>query len=284
MAWFEYIPGYRLMSSITTGLKEGFDIGAQWVRDAWRDYTGQTAIDMQNEANLNMAKYQSQMEEELYNKYRSPAALMRQYAAAGLNPNLIYGSASAGISGAPSFNAPHVERNMSGSEKVNTALTALSQVLGLKQAMYNTEVARESSEQSAIKTLSDRVGLAEKEGNLRLKNTLYGGPVFDDLYVRRRKGADPFIGVNSVTNNYMANYIKAYRSNQLNSLYRDQFSNIADYGISATDRGLKLDSYFGTPSIRTRNATNSLKYRLQSELGNMGTYGKLIISLFDLLK
>lgn len=259
------------------------DIG-NWLKDRWNDFTGVTAVREQNQGNLDMAKYQKEVEEELYNKYRSPEAIMQQYEKAGLNPNLIYGSASAGISSSPHFNAPHVERNMSGQEKINTVLSALSQVLGIKQAMYQTEVAREASEQSAIKTLSDRVGLAEREGNLRLQNTFFGVPLFDDQYVRRRKGLDPNIGVSSTSGNYMSNYIKAYRSNQLNSLYRSQFQNVADFGLSATGDGLKIDSYFGQPYMRTRNATSYLQYSLKNEIGNMGQYGKLLISLLDLLK
>lgn len=263
---------------------EWYEKLGNFLGNLWNDFTGVSAVREQNQANLKLAEYQKEVEEELYNKYRSPQAIMDQYIAAGLNPNLIYGSASAGISSSPHYNAPHIERNMSGQEKVNTALSALSQVLGLKQAMYQTEVAREASEQSAIKTLSDRVGLAKEEGDLRLQNSFFGVPLYDDQYVRRRKGLNPNIGVASASGGFMGNYIKAYRTNQLNSLYRSQFQNVADYGISATGDGLKIDSYFGQPYMRTRNATNYLKYSLQNEIGNMGQYGKLLISLLDLLK
>lgn len=252
---------------------EGINNLGDWLSNKWDDYTG-----------LNLAKYQQQMQEELYEKYQSPSALMRQYQEAGLNPNLVYGSASAGIGHAPSFDTSNVMR---GSEKLNSVLSVLSGVLGLKQAFYQTDAAREAAEQSAVKTLTDRVNLLEKQGDLRLKNSLYGYTLYDDLYGRKykdKRGNELFVSPGTATSPFLTQYSSAYRSNLLNSAYRSMLSNVADYGVNATLQGLKIDNYFGTPSIRSRNAMNSLKYRLSSEIGNMDIYGKLFISLLDLLK
>lgn len=268
LGWTKAFSGESL-----SGLGNALGKAGDWLSDKWDDFTG-----------LNLAKYQQQMQEEMYEKYQSPAALMRQYKEAGLNPNLIYGSASAGIGHAPSFDTSNVMR---GSEKVNTVLSMFSQVLGLKQAVYQVDASREAAEQSAVKTLSDRVNLLEKQGDLRLKNALYGHTIYDDLYARKykdKRGNEFFVGPGTATSPFLTQYSQAYRSNLLNSAYRSMLSNVADYGINATMQGLKTDNYFGTPSIRSRNAMNSLKYRLSSEIGNLGTYGKLFISLLDLLK
>ena len=94
-----------LGTKIGAGVNQAFD----WLGDRWRDFTGVTAIDKQNAANMELAKYQFKMQEDMYNKYSSPSALMRQFKEAGLNPNLVYGSASSGQSNVPSFSAPHIE-------------------------------------------------------------------------------------------------------------------------------------------------------------------------------
>lgn len=277
MSWLQNIPGFGAISKIGSYIKTGLDKGAQWVRDAWRDYTGQTAIDMQNEANLNMAKYQTQMEEELYNKYRSPAALMRQYAAAGLNPNLIYGSASAGISGAPSFNAPHVERNLSGQEKVNTALSALSQVLGIKQAIYQTDVAREAAQQAAIRTADDSVKYRSNAMDYVFKSDLYGAEInnFSDEHpIFFTQAGDTY-----------SRYLGEYRASKFNEWMRKGLENQYDFGGSSDIFGnLQLHDMKTVPYFDTRNRMARLRYSLLDEIGNTGTYGKLVISLLDLLK
>lgn len=55
-----------------------------------------------------MAQYNTKLNEDVYNKYQSPSALMRQYKEAGLNPNLIYQQAS---SGAGNLSAGQVSTN-----------------------------------------------------------------------------------------------------------------------------------------------------------------------------
>lgn len=254
-----------------------------WLGERWRDYTGQTQVQEQNAANLALANYQSQMQEEYYKKYSSPQALMQQYKDAGLNPNLVYGSASAGQGNVPGFNAPNVERMLSGSDKVNKALSLLSGVSGVVTSIYNAAAAREAAEQSGVKTLRDIVGLAKDEGDLRLQNTLYGSPLYDNMFVRKFGKAMPYIGTGS--GGYLSQYSKNWRDSQINNFIKSGLLNAADFGVYAGSGNgkLQMTDVFGTPYYRVRNAQNALRFRLSKQLGNQGVYGKLAISLLDTL-
>lgn len=60
-------------------------------------YTGRELTGAEREANqfsASQAELQRQFQEDMYLKYQSPGAMMRQYAEAGLNPALMYGGAS----------------------------------------------------------------------------------------------------------------------------------------------------------------------------------------------
>lgn len=256
-----------------------------WLGERWRDYTGQSAIDQQNAAQLNLAKYQTQAQEEFYNKYSSPEALMRQYKEAGLNPNLVYGSASAGQGNVPSFSAPQIQRNISGADKVNKALSLLSAISGVTTGIYQAAAAREAAEQSSIKTISDALSLRNQHRNFWLDNSLFQTYSFYDPKAKRKQNyweflSDPNIDYFIQKDSTQARYLRAYRQNQFNKLAAPVLSNVADYGVNIGHEGIwKLDNYFGQPYYRTRNAQNALRYRLNRELGNMGTYGKLAVSL-----
>lgn len=66
-------------------------------------YTGSQLTGAEREANrfsANQAQLEREWQEKMYNQYESPAAMMRQYAEAGLNPALMYGGAG---SPSPSF-------------------------------------------------------------------------------------------------------------------------------------------------------------------------------------
>lgn len=284
--WNTYIIPQRTKENPAPG---GFTlIPGEKIDKLWDEYTGKAAIDQQNQWQLQLAKYQSQAQEDFYNKYSSPAALMRQYQEAGLNPNLAYGNAAAGQGNVPSFQAPTVNRQLSGSDKVNKALSLLSTVLGVKQMIYQTDAAREAAEQSSIKTLFDQVSLMRARGDLRLQNTLYGNPVYDGMYIRHRKdryGNQDFVNPGRISSDFWSKYSRAYRSQIMNSAMRPALQNAADYGQFLDYLGNPImDTYFGVPYMRSRNAISALNYRLTNELGNAGTYGKLALSFFGLLK
>ena len=245
-----------------SGFKDG-------VSSLWKDYTGQTAIDKQNAANMEMAKYQAQMQEDFYNKYSSPEALMRQYQAAGLNPNLVYGSASAGQGNVPGFNAPNIERNMSGSDKMNKALSMLNGLFGLQQAKYQTDAAREIADQQSIKSLNDLVNLRRNRMDTELFGETIGwnGGSFVSRYKR---------GVLGRRENYVygrlgdslpmfEKYAGAMRTIKLNEALRAFGSNLYDYGSARDEFGALKNLEGLSPYYWTRNKQAYFNYDWDSE-------------------
>lgn len=243
----------------------------------------------QNKANLALAKYQAQANEEFYNKYSSPQALMRQFSEAGLNPNLVYGSAGSGQGNVPSFTSPSVERYMSGSEKLSTALSSIAQVAGVATNVYQAAASKEAAEQSSIKTLQDVLNLTRDKGDMRLRNTLFDFPLYDPDYLSRfgKNRTNKIWNQLTLGRNFspfLTEYSKMYRSSELNKLSVPLLENAANYGLYYNGNGgLNYSTYFGIPAMKTRNGLNSLRYRLTNELGNMGNYGKLIIGLVNAL-
>ena len=256
--------------------------------DRWKDFTGQTAIDKQNQGQLRLAKYQTAANEEFYNKYSSPEAMMRQYEEAGLNRNLVYGSAASGQGNVPSFNAPQLQRDLSGSDKVNKVLSLLNSASGVMTGVYQAIAARESAEQSGIKTLNDIVNLSKNRGDLRLQNTLFGMPLYDNFYTskfgsKRTDNLDFGSFIGRADSDFMNSYSAQYRESILNKLARSRLENQADFGWSLDSRGtIDGSTPFGTPYIFGRNALQGLNYQLKDELGNSGTYGKLLLQLLGL--
>lgn len=255
------------------------------VNKLWNDYTGQSAVDAQNAAQMQLAQYQMQMQDEFYNKYSSPEALMRQYKEAGLNPNLVYGSAGAGQGNVPSFSAPQIQRNVTGADKVNKALSLISAITGITTGIYQAAAAREAAEQSSIKTISDSLSLRSQHRDFWKVGSLFSTPMFYDLKASRKRNyweflADPNFDYYLSKDSVGSRYLRAYRQAEFNKLAAPALSTVADYGINIGHEGKWLnDTYFGSPAVRTRNAQQLLRYELQKSLGNMGTYGKLAVSL-----
>ena len=255
-----------------------------FIKGAWKDYTGQSAVEQQNAANLNLAKYQSQMQEEFYNKYSSPEALMRQYKQAGLNPNLVYGSASAGQGNVPGFSAPQVERNMSGADKINKALSSLSAGLGLVQNVYQAAAAREAAQQASIKTANDIVNYRSNYRDNIFQNDLMGihvrVPKFS-IFTKGQNLSTPWTH-GSLYNQYQA----IAREAQFNKMAREYLSNHFDFGFGYDSNGNQVKADYMnqglSPYMFTRNRQAQLKYDLMNELGNTGTYGKLLLSALGL--
>lgn len=92
----------KTLKKVTNAVLPGaWDVGeklADGLKGAWDDYTGKTAVEKQNEYNMEMWKLQ--------NEYNTPANQMKRYLEAGLNPNLIYSQGNAGnASSAPEMTA-----------------------------------------------------------------------------------------------------------------------------------------------------------------------------------
>lgn len=264
------------------------------IRSWWEDFTGQTAIKLQNQANLDLAKYQSQVNENFYNKYSSPEAMMRQYKEAGLNPNLVYGSAGAGQSNVPSFQAPTYHASLSGSQKFERMLSTVSGLMGLVQGVYQTQAAKEAAQQSAIKTAGDVFDVQNKKINhdvnlwtMGLSDAYFPYYLGKSNRYNEKKGffSNPnydFL-LQSSKDTPLASYFHAVRSNAINKLLVPGLSNAADYGLYYDDHfgHLQKTNIFGTPNLYIRNQSNALKYQLMHELGNKGVYGKLAVSLLN---
>ena len=77
-----------------------FSRSREWYRNTLgnviKKYTGSGLTSAEQEANqftAAQAEQARQFQEDMYVKYQSPQAMMRQYADAGLNPALMYGGA-----------------------------------------------------------------------------------------------------------------------------------------------------------------------------------------------
>lgn len=121
-----------------------------------------SAVKKQNAANLKLAEYQYSKDLEMWkmqNEYNSPASQMQRYSAAGLNPNLIYGTgtASAGnASASPKFDAPRVERTQMPDLSVNPFdIISQYQNIALQSAQIDNVKAQTASTQQ--KTLNDTI-------------------------------------------------------------------------------------------------------------------------------
>lgn len=267
-----------LGTKIGAGINQAFD----WLGDRWRDFTGQTAIDKQNASNMEMARYQNRMQEEMYNKYSSPSALMRQFREAGLNPNLVYGSAASGQSNVPSFSAPHIERNMSGSDKLNKALSVMSAVQGIMQGQYQTVAAREAAEQSALKTFNDRTIALRNRLDYDTESEIRGyapslgySPLFSRSSQGRLRGQ--VTGqLGDIEDTSFGYYTRAAREAAINKFALPGLERLYDYGISDDGYGNKyqLPKYF-VPLRNTQLKRADLEYQLSDELKRLGVYGRL---------
>lgn len=252
------------------------------ISNIWNDLTGQTAIDKQNAANMEMARYQQQMQEQMYEKYSSPAALMRQFREAGLNPNLVYGSASSGQSNVPSFSAPHIERNMSGSDKLNKALSVMSAVQGIMQGQYQTVAAREAAEQSALKTFNDRTIALRNRLDYDTESEIRGYAPdlgYIPFFSRSSQGRLPHNATASLGNmddTAFGFYTRAARESAINKFALPGLERLYDYGITDDGYGNQkvLPEYF-VPLRNTQLNRANLEYQLSDELKRLGVYGRL---------
>lgn len=89
-----------------------------------------------------MAVFNTQLSEDMYNKYESPIAQMRQYKEAGLNPNLVYSQHTGGpTAGTAEFDGstmlPHEDRAIAG---ISNAINTYQQIVGKQVANTNAAI------------------------------------------------------------------------------------------------------------------------------------------------
>lgn len=99
-----------------------------------------------------LAIFNTQLSEDMYNKYESPAAQMRQYQEAGLNPNLIYGQQLNGPSaGSAEFDGssmlPDEGRAVAG---LANAITTYQDIRSRQIANSNAQIAGELQGQKVL--------------------------------------------------------------------------------------------------------------------------------------
>lgn len=232
------LDGYTTAGQFLKGKWNQF---SNWLGDRWNDITGQTAIQKEFENNMDLAKYQNQMEEEMYNKYSSPEAIVNQLKAANLNPNLAYGSATSGQGNVPSFSSPAAAHQLSYTDKLNKALSIISSVQGVKNLIYQTVANREAAEQSAIRTANMFTTLRQN----RMKTDLLGEQIgyngggvsafFRNSSLGRRKSSvtaqlgEPLGG--------LIEYAGALRSEVLNRSYNQLMNNYWMHGSGYSKNG-----------------------------------------------
>lgn len=115
-------PGGMTALAAVLGGKEGR-------RSMLARYTGAELTGAEREANrfsANQAAIERDWQEKMYNQYESPAAMMRQYQEAGLNPALMYGGA-----GSPS---PSFSGGSPGSVSPSGMLDPISAILDLARS------------------------------------------------------------------------------------------------------------------------------------------------------
>lgn len=117
------------------------------------------AVREQNKGNMELAKYQYDLNMEQWNReneYNSPASQMARYKAAGLNPNLIYGqqntSAASPQYQAPSLNAVSRAKYIHSGiqEAINTSMAGLSLMADLKQKRAQTALLEQQTNAAEV--------------------------------------------------------------------------------------------------------------------------------------
>ena len=210
------------------------------VSNIWDSLTGQTQIRQQNEANKELAQYQAQMNEEFYNKYSSPEAIMRQYQEAGLNPDLMYSSAGSGQGNVPSYQAPTVQRSMSKFEQFQKGLSILSGVMNIQNLMYNTMASREIAEQNGVKTLGLVEDVISKRRNNGVENSIVGWHPswnFDNLFSRSALGRRRGSVTASLGTDMLERYSDVMRQDRFNKAFKSLGYNMFEFGNYITPYG-----------------------------------------------
>lgn len=144
--------------------------------------TSSNAVREQNEANMALAQFAYEKNREQWeaeNAYNTPTAQMQRLRAAGLNPNLVYGSGAAQSVSAksPQYQAPHLERWQGSDFGVTNAIgNAMQAAQGFYQAR-NLELQREyqlqKNEQARLDTIKQRAETVDYLSTFRRYNREY---------------------------------------------------------------------------------------------------------------
>lgn len=123
-------------------------------------FTSKSNTDSTIAANKELANYQYSKDLDLWNKaneYNTPQAQMQRLSAAGLNPNLVYGSGVTGnVAGQlPKYNAPTVEYKYS--SPASHAPAMLQQYLSLQTQKAQLDNLKAQTESVHMRTANDAI-------------------------------------------------------------------------------------------------------------------------------
>jgi len=172
--------------------------------------------EQQNQFNLDMWKMQ--------NEYNSPAAQMKRFQEAGLNPNLIYGQGNAGnASSAPEMvtpNAPEFSRGM-------RELAQAFNIEGLRTAIANRKKAQADASiaQTAARDAADEYAgksaigndffFDDRTGRISVLPSLKAGA--NGIYTHNVQNAAAYYMYRTLSDNYRTNSLLVPRANLIGS-------------------------------------------------------------------
>lgn len=148
------------ISAASAGVGAAINAGAKWGSSTYMRVAKE------------MANYNTQMNEATYNKYQSPAAMMRQYREAGLNPALMYNQATGNVGNISAGQVSTDANDYAGDRtRFGDAITALG---GAVDA-YQNVIAKNASvknEQASTEALAQDAALTKVRADQeQIKNT-----------------------------------------------------------------------------------------------------------------
>lgn len=142
------------------------------------------SVNKSNDANMKLAQYQYEQNLAQWNReneYNSPKQQMARLAAAGLNPNLIYGNGVAGATGntstsSPRYEAPKLDYRYDTSGFANAASSAVGTYLSsqqVKQTEQNVELSKTQQQALQAQILATNANTLKTVSETKLSNLSY---------------------------------------------------------------------------------------------------------------
>jgi hypothetical protein len=232
-----------------------------------------------NQANLNLAKYQYDLQQQQYDKanaYNTPAAQMQRFKDAGLNPNLIYGQGNPGNSPnvLPQYHAPEMRYNAPSMVNTSNAIGAY-QDFQIKKAQTDNLQAQKAN----IMQDTSNKAIIQAMNLLNMERTKAGKPYWSEQEEAKTE---------TMKNQRDVNWTRANLNDTQNELAKynvemaktktQNFSNIIRLSIANADANLKKTLQETTGKVLQnwwQQAENSLY--LPSKIVNaIGTIGGTI--------
>lgn len=246
----------------------------------------------QNEWNAQQAQLQRDWQENMYQKYSSIDAQVKQLQAAGINPAAMYGSIGNGSIGAGSAASAGISNQNSFSARSNVVQDAI-QAIGAQQMLKNNEVERElkrsqiavneaqaSSIDNNNSVFSERWSLEQALGTAKIDNVTANTLVqrsqsaLNDAHISQSVAQTALINANTALANIDAEFRERYLEVNIaltaaNARYRDIEANYLG-AEKAIDLGIKRNEF----RMSRQFYENQVKIQDQ-QLLNMKSEGQL---------